>query len=84
MVSVATVEGRTVYEHSPAIEVRRRGRTRKGRRIASARMVEKQIVPKIVVVAWVTAARMTAWDEGAGMERRWKYHWETVAAVVAR
>ena len=63
---------------------KRRGRMRKGRRTRRARRVEKQMVPKEVVVAWESAAEMTWREVGAGTERRWKYHWLTVAAVVAR
>lgn len=84
MVRVAIVEGMTVYEQIPARARTRRGRIRKGRRISSARRVDRQIVPKRVVVAWEKAALITWRDVGAGTERRWKYHCDTVAAVVAR
>ena len=41
-------------------------------------------MPKRVVVAWLNAARTTSREVGAGMALRWKYHCDTVAAVVER
>jgi len=59
------------------------GRIRRGNRISSASNVERAIVPKRVVVECWKAAITTSLDEGEGTTLRWKYHCETVAAVVA-
>ena len=63
---------------------RRPGRMMRGRRTRRERKVERLIVPKRAPVAWAREARTTCWLVGCGTARRWKYHWLTVAAVVAR
>lgn len=68
----------------PTRAMRRLGSTSSGRRISKARSVERQMVPKRVLVEWLNAACTTCREVGAGTVRRWKYHWLTVAAVVAR
>jgi hypothetical protein len=83
-VSAAMGVGIREYAKMAIAPMRRRGRTRRGRRIRRARRVERQIVPKRVVVAWLNAARTTSRDVGAGLALRWKYHCDTVAAVVER
>lgn len=61
----------------------RRGRMIKGKRINNDRKVERQMVPSMGPVACMNEARTTVVDDGAGTLKRWKYHCETVAAVVA-
>jgi hypothetical protein len=48
----------------------------------SAIRVDKQMVPKRVVIAWLNAAATISLEVGEGTIFRWKYHWDTVAAVV--
>jgi hypothetical protein len=48
----------------------------------SAIRVDRQIVPKRVVIAWLNAAATISLEVGEGTTFRWKYHWDTVAAVV--
>ena len=64
--------------------IKRLGKMRRGKRITRASSVEKDIVPKSVVVEWPKAAVTTSLEDGEGTIFRWKYHCETVAAVVAR
>ena len=61
----------------------RRGRNTSGARIRRDKSVDSQILPKMEVEAWLTAARTISRDGAAGPAFRWKYHCETVAAVVA-
>ena len=51
--------------------------------MTSAIRVDKLIVPKRVVVECPNAAVTISLEVGEGTAFRWKYHWETVAAVVA-
>lgn len=84
LVRAAIGAGIREYAKMAIAPIRRRGRTSRGRRIRRARRVERQIVPKRVVVAWLNAAMTTSLEVGAGMLLRWKYHCDTVAAVVDR
>lgn len=60
------------------------GSSSSGSRMARASSVDRLMVPKMVVSAWFSAAATTSLDDGAGCALRWKYHWDTVAPVVAR
>src|SRR5271156_6237646 len=63
---------------------KRRGRMIRGKRMSSARNEERQIVPNSVVIACTKAAITIALEVGEGSAFLWKYHCDTVAAVVAR
>src|SRR5271169_4724697 len=63
---------------------RRRGRITSGNRISRGRNEERQMVPNSVVIACIKAAITIALEVGDGSAFRWKYHCDTVAAVVAR
>jgi hypothetical protein len=76
--------GMREYAKRLMIEDSRLGRRRIGRRMRSPSRRERLIVPNNVVVAWMMAAWTICLEVGAGLERRWKYHWLTVAAVTAR
>lgn len=51
--------------------------------MSTARNEERQIVPNSVVIACTNAVITIALDVGEGSTFRWKYHCDTVAAVVA-
>lgn len=72
------------YENMLMMLAARCGNTRRGSRIPNASKVDKLMVPKIVVSACPRAADTTSVDDGAGTAFRWKYHCDTVAAVVPR
>jgi len=76
--------GMRVCANRAMTAVRRLGSMRIGSRMSKASSVEKEIVPKMVVVAWEKAAETTSRDGIFGLALRWKYHCETVAAVVER
>lgn len=60
------------------------GKMRSGSRMPSARRVDKLIDPKMVVAEWWRAAQTISLEDGDGTALRWKYHCDTVAAVVPR
>jgi len=61
-----------------------RGRTIRGNLMSNARKVDMEMVPKSVVVAWKNADLTVSCEATIGYWLRWKYHWDTVAPVVAR
>ena len=62
----------------------RRGRARSGTRHTREIKEDRQTVPRSVEKVCDTAARTTVFDGVfGGIEWRWKYHCDTVAAVVA-
>lgn len=69
-VRVASGEGMSVEVQSVMRARKRRGRTRKGRRMRRASSVERQIVPNNVVVACAKAACITWREVGAGTVKR--------------
>ena len=83
-VKVAIGVGTIEYAHIAIMPAMRRGRTMRGSRTASEIKVERQMVPAMVYEACVNEACTTVEAGGVGVVFRWKYHWETVAAVVAR
>lgn len=83
-VSATIGVGTNEYANILTTPIMRLGKRSSGSRITSAMSVERLMVPKRVVVAWFNAAATISREEGAGTVLRWKYHCETVAAVVAR
>jgi len=82
LVSAAIGVGISEYANMLITPINRRGRTSRGSRIIRASNVDKLMVPKRVVVACVKAADTISLDVGVGTTLRWKYHCDTVAAVV--
>lgn len=81
--SAAIGVGIKEYAKMEIMLVKRVGRTNNGNRTSNAISVERLTVPKSVVVEWLSAAMTISLDDGEGTAFRWKYHCETVAAVVA-
>jgi hypothetical protein len=84
LIRAATGVGIREYANMLTTDIRRRGRINIGRRMRRPSNEDKQTVPKSVVVACTTAAVTISLELGEGSTFRWKYHWETVAAVVVR
>lgn len=83
-VSVASPEGMIQYAHIPSTPLSLPGRIMSGSRMRRERKVLRQTVPNKAPVAWRKLAFTTSALLGCGTARRWKYHCDTTAAVVAR
>ena len=93
MDACVSVNGRTRLMRGPGIrrkknhwnhQVTRRGNTRSGTRQTRETKEDRQTVPKRAEKVWEAAAETTVLEDvPGGMECRWKYHCDTVAAVVA-